>query len=208
MPDAPCAFLNIPFDKEYEPLFLALIAGLSGFGLVPKSVLEIPGSQRRLDRLTELIATCEYSFHDISRVTLSHGVPRFNMPFELGLTIGMVQTRNSEHHWYVLESRRHRAQRSLSDLNGTEAYVHGAKPVGVLQMLRNALGRSEHKPEMGELHAILRDVRRAAREILRERGAQTLFDTRPFQKLVYAAGSSAIARIPALQRLTVARTSG
>ncbi len=208
MPDAPCAFLNVPFDKEYEPLFLALIAGLSGFGLVPKSVLEIPGSQRRLDRLTQLIANCEYSLHDISRVTLSDRVPRFNMPFELGLTIGMVQTRNLEHHWYVLESRPHRAQKSLSDLNGTEVYVHGARAVGVLQVLRNALGRSEHKPEMRELQAILRDLRRVAREILREPGVQTLYDTRPFQKLVYAANQSAIKRIPSLRKLTGARTSG
>lgn len=47
--DPTFAFLNIPFDQQFEPLYLAFIAGLSGFGLIPQSVLQIPGSQRRLD---------------------------------------------------------------------------------------------------------------------------------------------------------------
>jgi len=84
------AFLNIPFDNQYESLYLAFIAGLSGFGLTPQTVLQIPGSHRRLDRLTKLISTCQYSFHDLSRVELDHRrprIPRFNMPFELGLAV-------------------------------------------------------------------------------------------------------------------------
>ena len=201
MPDASFAFLNVPFDREYQPLFLAFIAGLCGFGLAPKSVLEVPGSLRRLDRLTALIADCKYSFHDISRVTLSNRVPRFNMPFELGLTIGMFHTRPEQHHWYVFESTRHRAQRSLSDLNGTEAYVHEARPMKVLQTLRDALGREEHGPTMDQLRAILRDVRSAADRILQEPGSPTLFDTRPFRELRYVGGASASARIPSLRNV-------
>src|SRR3954453_3919281 len=88
------AFLNIPFDKEYESLYLAFIAGLSGFGLTPQTVLQIPGSHRRLDRLTKLISTCQYSFHDLSRVEPDHRrprTPRFNMPFELGLAVAWAE---------------------------------------------------------------------------------------------------------------------
>ena len=40
-------FLNIPYDEDFEPLYLAFIAGLSGFGLIPHAVLEIPTNERR-----------------------------------------------------------------------------------------------------------------------------------------------------------------
>src|SRR3990172_8733861 len=79
-------FLNIPYDEKFEPLYLAFIAGLCGFGLIPVAVLEIPESERRLDRIFSLIRRCKISFHDLSRVELDRKrppTPRFNMPFEL-----------------------------------------------------------------------------------------------------------------------------
>jgi hypothetical protein len=82
-------FLNVPFDQKYQPLFVALIAGLTGIGCTPRCVLEVPSSRDRLDRLVRLIGTCGASVHDLSRVELTRRpfrVPRFNMPFELGLT--------------------------------------------------------------------------------------------------------------------------
>ena len=45
------AFLNIPYDNQFQNLYLAYISGLSAFGLFPKATLEIPGSKRRLDRI-------------------------------------------------------------------------------------------------------------------------------------------------------------
>ncbi len=126
-PDPWFAFLNIPFDKPFEPLYLAYIAGLSGFGLIPQTVLEIPGSQRRLDRLTDLMSICQYSFHDISRVELDSKrprLPRFNMPFELGMAVGMAEHSGHEHLWYAFDSKPFRAQKSLSDLNGTEVILN------------------------------------------------------------------------------------
>jgi hypothetical protein len=68
-------------------VYLAYIAALTAKGLAPRTTIEIPGSVRRLDRILELIASCRYSFHDLSRVELGRSrprAPRFNMPFELG----------------------------------------------------------------------------------------------------------------------------
>ncbi len=82
--ERPLTFLNIPFDQPFESLYLAYIAGLSGFGLLPQAVLQVPGHERRLDRLIGLLRTCQYSFHDLSRVELDMRrprTPRFNMPF-------------------------------------------------------------------------------------------------------------------------------
>ena len=81
-------FLNIPYDTAFQRLYLAYIAGLSAFGLTPRATLEIPGGERRLDRIFELIQSCRYSIHDLSRVQLDRRppvTPRFNMPFEFGL---------------------------------------------------------------------------------------------------------------------------
>jgi len=85
-------FLNVPYDGPYADLYLAFIAGLCGFGLTPRATLEIPGGEPRLDRIVRLIRRCRYSFHDLSRVELDPRpprTPRFNMPFELGLTLGL-----------------------------------------------------------------------------------------------------------------------
>jgi hypothetical protein len=196
------AFLNIPFDPQFESLYLAFIAGLSGFGLIPQTVLQIPGSQRRLDRLIELLGTCQYSFHDLSRVELdAHRprTPRFNMPFELGLAVAQTEHVRNGHTWYVFEARRFRVLKSLSDINGTEVYIHGGGPVGVLRELTNALARSRHRPTVGDLRAVYQDLKRTAAELKRELATHTLFDTRPFLDLVLAASISASRRIASLR---------
>jgi hypothetical protein len=54
-------FLNIPYDAKFERLYLAFIAGLTGLGLDPRCVLEIPPQARawnRLDRIVRLLR-CE-----------------------------------------------------------------------------------------------------------------------------------------------------
>ena len=122
LPDA--AFLNVPYDAKHEELFLAFLAGLSGFALIPRATLEIPGSQRRLDRIVHLLRRCRYSFHDLSRVELDStppATPRFNMPFELGLAVALEKTQRGRHEWLVFEARPHRVWKSLSDLAGTDA---------------------------------------------------------------------------------------
>lgn len=200
--DPTFAFLNIPFDQQFETLYLAFIAGLSGFGLIPQAVLQIPGSQRRLDRLIPLLGSCRYSFHDLSRVEVdAHRprTPRFNMPFELGLAVAQAEYVHKEHRWYIFEAKRFRVLKSLSDLNGTEPYIHDGRPIGVLRELTSALARSRHKPTVLELTAVYRDVKLTAETLKRDLATQTLFDARPFQDLVLAASISARRHIASLR---------
>ena len=44
-------FLNISYDSAFENLYLAYIAGLSAFGLIPRATLEIPTSRRKRVRM-------------------------------------------------------------------------------------------------------------------------------------------------------------
>jgi hypothetical protein len=195
------AFINIPYDRQYESLYLAFIAGLSGFGLVPRATVEIPSSDRRLDRIVKLIRECQYSFHDLSRVQLDRGkppTPRFNMPFELGLAVDWALLSNPKHQWFVFESRSHRLQKSLSDLNGTDPHVHNGEADGVLRGLMNALTRKVHRPTFAELSGIHSDLREAARKIRLE-GAGSLFEARPFHDLSVLARRVAQARVSSLR---------
>src|ERR1700733_3191325 len=156
------AFLNVPYDHAYEEHFLAYISGAAAFGLDPRATLELTSGERRLDRIFKLIEACRYSFHDLSLVKLDRKrptTPRFNMPFELGLVIGWQKAAPSGHQWFVFESSRHRLQKSLSDLNGTDPFIYGPNPEGILREIRNAPARHDVQPtseHMWDVFDILR----------------------------------------------------
>ena len=182
-------FLNIPYDKDFENLYLAYIAGVSAFGLVPRATLEIPTSQRRLDRIRSLIETCTYSIHDLSRVQLDRKAPRtprFNMPFELGLAVAQNQRRGSDR-WYVCETMRHRVSKSLSDLDGTDVRIHGGTVKGLFAALGDIFVRKQHQPSVQEMFGIYLRLRRNLPRIMREAGTRDAYGARVFRNLVLAA---------------------
>jgi hypothetical protein len=187
-------FLNVPFDPKYEPLLLALIAGLTAFGLTPRSVLEIPTQHDRLRRLFHLIEECEASVHDLSR-TGSYGTAprcaRFNMPFELGLAVSKALG-DRTHSWIVLESRPYRVQKSLSDINGFDPFIHQGTARGTLRAVAEAFDRPSGSPPMSDLVRIYRTLRTMARDLKAQDGAHTVFNRRHFGQLVLAGQQTAV----------------
>ncbi len=184
-------FLNIPYDDRFENLFLAYIAGTTAFGLVPKATLGIPFSRRRLERIRSLIASSQYSIHDLSRVQLDRTAPttpRFNMPFELGMTVGINDRR---HAWVVCESKLRRINKSLSDLDGTDAYIHEGTVRGVLRELANAFARSRRKPTVAEMMQIYRILRSNLKKLLKDAGQKNPFNARVFNDLCVMASAAA-----------------
>ena len=196
------AFLNIPYDPDYEDHFLAYIAGVAAFGLDPRATLELTSGERRLDRIFKLISACRYSFHDLSLVKLDQkppATPRFNMPFELGLVVGWQNAAPSGHGWFVFESSRHRLQKSLSDLNGSDPFIYGPTVDGILREIRNALARHDMQPTAMQMRNILDHLREeAAPWILKQTGASSVFEARPFSELVVMARRSAEKWVPGL----------
>ena len=171
---------------------MAFIAGLAAFGLDPRATLEIPGGTRRLDRIFDLITSCQYSFHDLSRVELDPKrppTPRFNMPFELGLVLRWLKSggRSSKHTWFVFESKGRRVSKSLSDLDGTDAYIHDERPIGVFRELGNALVRSTDQPTVHQMKFVFRNIKTASPLIKENAGAKSLFEARVFSQLVVLA---------------------
>lgn len=153
--DEQSVFLNIPFDVEYSPLFIALVAGLTGLGRKPRCVLEVPsGGINRLERIFSLVASCGASIHDLSRVGLSGDlhVPRFNMPFELGMAYSL--SRLGSHSFFVLEEKSFRLQASLSDLNGHDPHIHEGNPTAVLRCVLDCFRGPTASPPLSALETL------------------------------------------------------
>jgi len=82
-------FINCPFDEKYFPVFRAVIFAVYRCGFYPNTALNIKnGLKNRLHKIEESIENSKYGIHDISRTESEKGLPRFNMPFELGLFFG------------------------------------------------------------------------------------------------------------------------
>src|SRR2546426_2422112 len=81
----------------------------------------------------------------------------------------------------------HRIWKSLSDLAGTDEYVHGGTPLGLLRALTNALVRRRRQPTLAELEEVYRDVSSYASEIKRRLRTRSVFEARAFRELVAAA---------------------
>lgn len=185
LPDSKGVFLNVPYDKEFTSLYVAYIVGLFQLGLIPHLASEIPGGDRRLNRIIQLIQSCHYSIHDLSRVELSaspSGAPRFNMPLELGMTITWQILNPDQHIWFVCESEPYRLQRSTSDLNGTDAYIHNGTMEGVFRELRNAFQR-DHSPSVPDMLTAYRVVDSALNSFLDRNGTRNPFDRSVFMDL-------------------------
>jgi hypothetical protein len=182
MPKA--VFLNIPYDPQFTRLYLSYITALSALGFIPKATLGITG-HRRLDRITALIAGCPYSIHDLSRVQLDRNppsTPRFNMPFELGLAVAWARQHPS-YRWFVFESAQRRLNKSLSDLDGTDAYIHDGTVHGVMREVCNAFVSPVKQPSVPEMMKIYRELRRSSPRILRNAGTKSMFTARVFSDL-------------------------
>ena len=179
-------FLNVPYDAAFVDLFLAYIAGLAALSMVPRATLEIAGGERRLDRTLELIQRCRYSVHDLSRVEIDRTrptTPRFNMPFELGLAVAWQRTHPRRHTWFVFEAKEHRLEKSLSDLGGTDVYIHRGSPDGLFSELTSAFVRARRQASVGQMKTVFAALRGALPTLLRNAGTRSPFKARVFADL-------------------------
>ncbi len=141
-------FLNCPFDKEYKQLFNAIIFTVTDCGYMPRCALEIQdSSETRLKKIITIIRNCKFAIHDISRtVDKKNQLPRFNMPFELGLFMGAKHYGSKLHktkNCLILDSRRYRFQKSISDIAGHDIEAHQNNTKKVISSIRNWLSHSQ-----------------------------------------------------------------
>ena len=179
-------FLNIPYDNEFEDLYVAYIVGLTQLGLRVKASLAVP-NQGRLETIIGLIVKSDYSIHDLSRIEISKGIPRFNMPVELGLALYRSHATNGRHWVYVFESKPYRAQKTTSDINGIDPQIHHGTPKGVMAGLRNILRQPGDVTTVPEMLISYDAVKRKLPELRRNAGGKSLFEASVFHDLMLAA---------------------
>ena len=137
-------FINAPFDDEYARLFDALIFTVYACGYRARCALEENDSgDIRLDKLVQLISASPRSIHDLSRVELGENeLPRFNMPFELGMSLGAKRFGSRSHRTdkiKIMVTEPYKLPAYLSDLGGNDPDAHHADPRALIRIVRNFL---------------------------------------------------------------------
>jgi hypothetical protein len=146
-------FINCPFDDEYQPLFYAIVFAVNDIGFRPKSAKDQSNAgEIRFSKILDLIEECKYSIHDISRteIDVATGLPRFNMPLELGLDLGCKRYGKPYHQekvLLVLDVEQFRYRDFISDIAGQDIKPHGAEQAEVINVVRNWL-RLELDPRL------------------------------------------------------------
>jgi hypothetical protein len=134
-------FINCPFDPQYQPLFRALVFAVEVCGFTARCALEVEDSgEVRANKIIKIIKDCRLGIHDISRTELNpEGLPRFNMPYELGLFIGCALFGVGQHkrkRTLILDKERRRYASFLSDIAGQDIQDHANDPAQLIRKVR------------------------------------------------------------------------
>lgn len=147
-------FINCPFDRDYRPLFEAIVFTVFDCGFRPRCALETEdGGQVRMEKIFSLIGDSKLAINDLSRVDLDSGtkLPRFNMPLELGVFLGARRYgpgRQKEKCCLILDRERYRYRAFISDIAGQDIREHKDDPIRIIQIVRDWL-RSQSAHDSG-----------------------------------------------------------
>ncbi|HET6574306.1 MAG TPA: hypothetical protein VFG68_11920 [Fimbriiglobus sp.] len=152
-------FVNCPFDDQYKPLFRALVFTIQYCGFDVRCALEVDDSgETRAEKLIRLIRDAKLGIHDISRTEANaEELPRFNMPYELGLFVGFKHSSDPSQRKksiLILDRERYRYQKFLSDIAGQDIRSHGADPKTLIREVRNWLRNQTARELEGGEHII------------------------------------------------------
>lgn len=126
-------FINCPFDSAYQTFFRAIVFVVIRSGFRARCALEADdASENRYAKICKIIRDCRYGIHDISRTELDSrtGLPRFNMPLELGIFLGAKQfgiSIQKAKRCIVFDREKYRYQKYISDISGQDIHSHQAK---------------------------------------------------------------------------------
>ncbi len=136
-------FINCPFDNDYLPLLQAIAFAVIDCGFSPRLAIQEVNGRLRLEKMIALMRESRLSIHDISRLPTTPGeLPRFNMPFECGLFIGLKESGAEQHldkQFLVLDAAAHQHQKTMSDVAGLDPKVHGNDARKVIDAVRHFL---------------------------------------------------------------------
>lgn len=104
-------------------------------------------SDMRLLKIIKKMESCKFAIHDLSRQEVNKP-PRFNMPFELGVFIGCRNYQDNEKEFLILDSKKYRYQKVISDILGIDPVYHQDDPRIAVNKVRNWLIEFETKKKI------------------------------------------------------------
>jgi len=171
-PASKAVFINCPFDDGFKPIFRAMVFTIVSSGYYPRCALDATdGAEVRVSKIAKMIGECDWGIHDLSRVEVdTAGLPRFNMPMELGLHLGarlLGAGRHRRKRALILEAQPHRYDAALSDISGQDIEVHANNPEQAIRCVRNWISenRPRNEPPLPGAAAMLADYRSFQTEV-------------------------------------------
>jgi hypothetical protein len=142
MPFQNNVFINCPFDDEYRLLLKPLLFTVLYLDYKPRISQTQSSSNIRINQIKSYIRDSKFGIHDLSRCKAVQAgeLPRFNMPYELGLDIGCLEfgTRKMRtKKILILETERFHYQKVLSDIAGQDIENHDDDPKLLVRKIRN-----------------------------------------------------------------------
>jgi len=163
-------FINCPIDQQYDPLFHAMVFTIYLLGFRPRcSREENDSGDIRIGKIVKLIRKSRFGIHDLSRTELdSHKLPRFNMPFELGVDAGLrysgnVKFKKKVH--LVLDRVPYRYQKYISDIGGQDISAHHGTISKIISVVRDWLRTATNATDMPSGTIISKEYRRFRRDL-------------------------------------------
>ncbi len=164
-------FINCPFDPEYQPLLEAIVFCVTACGFLPRCTLEeTDAGVVRIDTIYKLVPECNHGIHDISRTEVEnepYDLPRFNMPFELGIFLGAKKfgRHSRKKQCLVMDRTPHRYKRFISDISGQDIKAHNKSPCAAIRHVRNWLQSAPGKTVLPGGKRIWQNYRQFRREL-------------------------------------------
>lgn len=155
-------FINCPFDIDYRPIFSAIIFTVYRCGFYPVSALsEDDATDNRVVEIEKLIERCKFGIHDISRTEPNNeNLPRFNMPFELGLFWGAKRFGGNNHKAkiaVIFDRERYRYMKFISDISGVDIKEHKGDYKLAIQKTRDWLFTASNRRTIPGYKKILKE---------------------------------------------------
>lgn len=161
-------FINCPFSSDYQEFFDAIVYAVARSGFTPRCARENDdGGEVRIEKICRIIGESRYGVHDISKTEPDpqSGLPRFNMPLELGLFLGARKFgggRHAQKRSLILDREQHRYQQFISDIAGQDIHSHGGRVERLIERIATWLRDVAQDPSVP-------GGRKIAREFIRFR---------------------------------------
>ena len=158
-------FINCPIDKQYRSLFNATVFAILRCDFFARCALEEDDSSDiRLHKIFRIISECRLGIHDLSRTQLDRksGLPRFNMPLELGMYLSAKYFGGGVHDrkvCLVFEAKRHTYQKFISDIQGQDIQSHNNDVRTAIVAIRNWLAANSPRANLKGGDALWKDYK-------------------------------------------------